>query len=217
MWCYRKNKAVMRDFVLPNKPIINGIWLPGSECLCVRKAVDQGLLKKAKSIILVEKNHKDFTEMLKSAPSLLAVKCVYSALENITLDRFIDYAYLDFLGGLSQSVSRWISNVLSPHLVKNAVIAITQIYATRGSKIIPEQDVFLKGPEGREIRFRYGTLDLHTQRLLILLHRIFSLWDFDIETDAVCKIPIYRDVQHKMMVFKLVNFREPKDFRFHSL
>lgn len=210
-WDYHKNKDIVRSFVLPNKPIINGIWLPGDGCLCINKAAEKGLLNKSKSLLLVERNGCIFNQMRSNAPKFAAIKCTNAKLEQLRLENKIDYAYFDFLGGITRNIAGWLIKEFSPRITKGATIAITQIYATRGSKILPEQDVFLNTPDGTKIREMYGRDNMHIQRVLLLLHRIFHLWHFDIENNLNQdgKIHIYRDRLHKMMVVKLTNFRKP--------
>lgn len=219
-------KQAVRQFVLPDGPINNGIWLAAGKSLCVNHAYQQGLLDTARSVTLVEKDEEVFKNMVASAPPLKSVRCLRTSLEHLRVDDMIDYGFFDFFGGLTEPVSRWMSLQLSPNLGHGATIGITQIVAYRGNKLIPAQEKHLSTSQGTEIRRCYGDKDLRIQCLLLLLHRIFHQWEFCIEEankppyySDDFKIPKYQDKQHFMMVFKLVDFRKPtkKAFRFLPL
>ena len=219
-WQLHKKKQEIRKFVLPDNPITNGIVvLPAQTWLDVTELDENKKLNDVEIIYAVEKELEIYQEMELNSPKHLPVKCVKGKLEKLKLNHSIDYAYLDFLGGMARPVALWMQNSLSNQLTENATVAITQIYATRGSGIIPEQDEFLRGKEGRDIRGqRYkelGHLDKRMQRLLCLIHRIFNMWDFTLEVLDEGEIPIYQDVAHKMIVFKLVDFRKLKPNEFH--
>lgn len=213
-WNWHRNKREIRDFVLPDKPISSGIWLPAQDWLCVLQAIHKGLLKNCKSILAVERDPDIFCKMVQNAPNHPAIQCVNGKLENTAISKSVDYCYLDFLGGFSKPVSLWMERTLSPKLQQDATVVITQIYASRGSKIIPDQAKLLFSDEGLEISRRYesffGEIDRHMKCLLILIHRIFNGWEFDIEVGDDNRPPIYKDLQHKMIVFKLVGFKKSK-------
>ena len=220
-WNWHKNKAIIREFALPEKPIKNSIWLPAQNWLCVSAALNKGLLNKSQNIIAVEQDKATFAEMQQNAPKHKALRCLHQKLENLIVDCPIDYCYLDFLGGISAPIAKWMEQDLSRHLVPQATVVITQIYAWRGSKIIPQQEGLIFEKDGWEVSRRYesffGEIDRHTKCLLILIHRIFNQWDFNIEVDDQNHLPAYRDLQHKMMLFKLIDFMPAKKVCFSPL
>lgn len=206
-WGPRPNKDKARHFVLPEKQIHNGIFLSGSECRDISLAIEKGLCLFAKNIFLIECDKNVYPLMIKNAPKLPFIKCNHSRLENFELNCKIDYANLDFLGTINSSLSAWMSNVLSPKISTGATISITHTNAIRGNKIIPLQDEFLGKIDGVNVRKIYETPNISTQRILILIHRIFCLWDFDIYFNKDDKIPNYIDSVNRMLIFKLMNFR----------
>lgn len=220
-WNWHKNKANIRDFALPEEPIKNSIWLPAQNWMCVTAALNKGLLKNSKNIIAVERDEATFTEMKQNAPKHKALRCLHQKIENLKIDCSIDYCYLDFLGGMSAPIAKWMGENLSRQLVPKATVVITQIYARRGSKIIPQQEKLLFESDGWEVSRRYesffGEIDRHTKCLLILIHRIFRNWDFNIQVDDENHLPVYRDLQHKMILFKLIDFAPAKKVYFTSL
>lgn len=219
-WDYHENKDVIRSFVLPEKPVKHGgIFLAGSKCMCINKFVENNLANNApnNSILLIERLPNVFLEMKQNSPKLPSIKCIHGKLEKLKLNHKIDYAFLDFLGGLSNPISMWMNQMLSPNLIEGATVAITQIFARRGNKIIPQQQTEIYKPEAKNFRMMYSMFNHHTQQVLMLIHRIFHLWDFDIETNNDDKIPRYRDVSHYMTVFKLINFRKSQNNYYRSL
>lgn len=213
-WAYRKNKDAIRRFVLPNYKIKSGIWMPADECCDIKMAESEGLLSKATSLILVESNYKIYCKMKQNAPNIPAIKCVHSKIEILDKIPKIDYAYLDFMGGINNSISKWMSNVLSHNIFEMATIAITQMYCPRNNKIVLAQKPLLNKKEGEFINRYYGYQPENIRLILILLHRIFYMWDFSIEGE---EIPKYKDSVNSMLCFKLVNFRKEKSSVFQPL
>ena len=208
LWHNLRKKDRVRNFILPRKPIVHGIWLPAGECLCIKMAEKYNLIKNSKKIILVEKEKHIYDKMVKNMPKHLNVSPFFGELEKLRLNCKIDYAYLDFLGGLKRSVCEWVSQVLNDHIAVGATIAITQTYNRRNNKTILEQQHRLYGEEGRLIRYYYKKPKENIQRILLLIHRIFYSWDFEIDTmDDNLAVPHYQDTQTSILVFKLVNFK----------
>lgn len=206
-WSYHKNKDRIREFILPKKPIQVGIWLPADECCCVKKAYKAGLLDEAREIHLVERDLDLYEKMVINAPVLPSIKPFYGKLENLVLQQQVDYAYLDYLGGMNRIVSQWMAGTLSPKLTEGATVAITQMLAKRSNKLISAQASLLRQKEGVLVNRCYGHQHPDMQMMLILLHRIFCDWDFEIASDTKGGIPQYRDTVNTMLVFKLVNLR----------
>ena len=206
LWEYAQNKKEARQFALPAQKIINGIWLPSYSGLCVKLAYERGLLRTAKRVILVEKDSDSFRQMEQNTTNIPRRQLLNCDLVEVKLDCQIDYAYLDFCGGINRVIARWISGELSPHLASNATICITQMLAKRNNKILSEQDQFLRTEAGTCIRNAYGVLPLPYQRLLLLIHRLFNKWDFQIEGKDG-EIYKYADSVSTMLLLKLVNFR----------
>jgi hypothetical protein len=211
----RKNKDLIREFVLPDHEIKYGIWLPANSCLCVNKAEKAGLLKNAKRIFLVEKNYEIFQQMSINAPKLPSVKLIHNKIENLCF-RFekrkgFDYAYLDFLGGVTLDICWWLTFNFSSCIVPNATIAITQSYSLRNNNIIKSQRKLLKETEGIIIREHFGlSLPVDEQLRLILIYRLFNWWDFNVCMDEDDCLPKYQDSQNSMIILKLTNFQPRK-------
>lgn len=222
IWEFRGNKNLIRELALPNRPITNGIWLPRKDWLCTTLALRRGLLARAKNIIAVERERKAYEAMCNNAPAHPAIRCIHIDLSRLSLPCKIDYAYLDFYGGLKVSECLWMANELSSHLVSDATIAITQIMACRASVVVPAiRNLLSDRVYRRTIAKMYedydGQLSIHLKSRLLLLHSIFRNWDFEIEPgddqhadEDYGTLPVYRDVTHRMVLFKLVDFKPKK-------
>jgi hypothetical protein len=206
-WRYCPEKAKARKFVLPSLPVTNGIWLPAGEALCVKAAYEAGLLSSAKNLFFVEGKGEEYEKMLETTSHLKNRRPFCGDLANLKLNCKIDYAFLDYLGGINTPIGHWMANELSVNIKEGAQICITHMLACRKNKLLLGQDAILRSPAGSFIRSNYGVLSLALQRILLLVHRVFREWDFEIVPDNDGKIYKYSDSVITMLVLKLVNFR----------
>lgn len=207
LWKFTQEKAKARQFALPLKPIKRGIWLPGDQALCVKSAYDLGLLSNIQIAYLVERDYAIYQKMVETTSDLPGRRPFYGNLDNLVLDGPIDYAYLDYYGGINKRNALWMAKELSPHLEESATICITQMLAARNNPLMRNQDKLLRTDAGSFIRNHYGSLKIQYQRLLLLIHRIFRKWDFEIVPNDRGSIYEYSDSVTTMLLLKLVAFR----------
>ncbi len=207
LWAYATAKKKAREFALPGRPVRNGIWLPAGEALCVRLASQHGLLRAAKTVWLVEVDPDEYARMVENTRQIRGRRLYCGRLENLRLDGLIDYAYLDFFGGVNRDNACWIQNELSPHLDKGATICVTQMLAARNNPIFRQQDGLLRQECGTQLRSDYGVMGIIHQRILMVMHRLFHRWDFDVVVGPDGSLFQYRDSVSTMLLVRMTNFR----------
>jgi hypothetical protein len=206
-WQYAKEKKKARQFALPDREIVNGIWLPADQALCVRLAYENNLMRRIENAILVENDPTIYQKMLDVTTDIPCRRPFLGNLTKINLTFKVDYAFLDYLGGMNVHTAPWMASELSNHLREGATVCITQMLALRGNRLLPKQDFLLRTDAGSFIRNHYGSLKLPYQRILLLVHRIFRDWDFEIVPNEYGHIYEYADSVTTMLLLKLVNFR----------
>ena len=207
LWEYAEEKRGAREFALPRLPITNGLWLPADKALCVGLANDRGLLINAQNVHLVESNGQLYTEMVRNTIKIPNRRPYIGELTKLKFVHKLDYAYLDFLGGMNKHNVPWIATEFSENLTVDATVCITQMLSPRNNPIFSKQDSLLRTEAGEWIRNVYGVTELRIQRILMLLHRIFRKWRFRL-VGKNGSVYSYSDSVSTMLLLKLQKFQE---------
>ena len=105
----RPQKADARVYALEKlryKP--RSLWLPGSECCCVEKAIELKVLDVNSCIILAERQADivaDIKAKITNWKWRKRPRVHHGELSDLSIPWALDFAFLDFLGSLTESLS----------------------------------------------------------------------------------------------------------------
>lgn len=205
----RPQKEDARSYALSDRAIKHAsLWLPGESCLCLMKALESGVLSPHNRVIAVERDARFICGMRRSLNKIRWHHAPYifqGDLADLKIPWLLDFAFLDFLGGLESSVAYWMTRELVHRMVDGSNISITQSYGWRNNKFmyLMYQSVQLGWRDVyREFRHHLRIYDTYIVFPLFIFKCIFNRFDFAI------RCPMwYQDTVRSMIVYKLENFR----------
>ena len=111
-------------------PADTALFLPGSECLCVKSALDAGVISKSTRLLAAECKPAIFRQMVDSLETLEfdhRPTCYpgWVELYGPDLPPDLDLAYFDLCGGLTAVFMKFIDEHVSPRLHPGSMVAFT--------------------------------------------------------------------------------------------
>lgn len=110
----KKARSIALDFKASEHHA--ALFLPGPECKCVREALLL-TMNQRKPLYLFERNKSNWSQIYQNIRGMGCTK--YSLYENVaelTSLGKVDFAYLDFMGSMDESLYNWSKNHLIPSL-----------------------------------------------------------------------------------------------------
>ncbi len=139
-WSERKEKrnASSRMFrmLCGGAPARTAVFLPGADCLCVREALDMGVIGRRTLVVAAERDEATFSAMRETLRSMGFARrpvCLGGFIQRFggdELPKTIDFAYLDLCGHIDGDMALWLEQEMAPRLAPGSVLAMT--YACDG-------------------------------------------------------------------------------------
>lgn len=189
---------------------MRSLWLPGSDGLCVKKAVERGIINRYSHTVFVERDEPTFQRIKRSAGRWVGETLHKPLLHNgqifdLQLPWMIDYSFLDFMGTLDQKTTFWLQDYLAPNLDDGATICLTHAYGFRNNQFLASLRTDFKEGEWKDLYRKLSDESrIKDDNILIplaVLHCVFSEFQFEI------KPPLkYQDSRRSMLLYRLDNF-----------
>lgn len=195
-------KEEIRTLVLPDTVIKCGIWMPSEKASCFMCAKKHDRINDDTIAYFVENNNAVFQKMKTNIGIRENYIFQNKNLHNVQINHFFDYAFFDFCGSITRKDAGWMNNVFQNKILPNATVAITHMFSNRNNKFLLEQDKFLRSKSGALLREKYGVVHVEIQRIIMLIHNIFSKWTFDLQVPK----DTYKHSVSSMLIFKMSNF-----------
>jgi len=175
----RPEKALARDYIFDSLGRHqSGLFLPAGQCLCVRKALDYGVLDRDSHIVAVERDVDVAHIMRRTLATLPVSSTVHEGqLHTLQLDQPLDLAFIDLNGLLDANIARWVYHELAPNLSPDAAVIFTLAHSWRNNRFMPNCQRYL-------LRHRYEFVDALADEL--------SCHDMDL----VCTVALFRVLFH---------------------
>lgn len=217
-WNNRLQKVDARNYALESVGLRkSSLWLPGSGCLCIREAVKKGIVGRDSSVILVERSQSVIDLVKHYADNRLKNQNVvihFGELSSLHLSSSLDYAFIDFMGGLNHSIVEWMKGELSQNLLPGATVCVTHSYGWRNNKFLDRVYAYCKSDgivEWNNLVDQIGSDDRNIVLPLFLLNS-------SIKGTASISWPMkYQDSQRSMLLYKIENIQPESEFSFNSV
>jgi hypothetical protein len=145
-WCAQKRPAKdeIRNWTFNIKQEAkHAIFLPSSDGVCVKKALEKLVIGNQTLLKFVERNGPNFDKMIKVKNSLVRqkcinkdlVKCIYGELSSVVLtdeEPPVDLLNADLCGNINGDLFSWLFGHLRPRLAENAFLSFTFYCIPRG-------------------------------------------------------------------------------------
>jgi hypothetical protein len=201
LWTGFAKAAVRTAAVSGKRNCRHALFLPGSNCLCVKQAIQTGLVDPNNThVTLVERNREVFRLIESQLPelNLKSVDLYHEELHRLKVQSQIDFAFIDLLGTVTRELATWGAEVLSPQLADDAVISVTLNKAWRNNQFMSS-----KHKEWRDGNRLFETsVRLNIHRDSILVASICALEDMFPRCRSLLSVHEYKDTQ-PMALFRL--------------
>jgi hypothetical protein len=214
-WGGRYYKRQARTFSLDNLPAPpRSLWMPSDECICVKEAIEKGVLDRTSEIIAVERDRAIYSRMLATLGSLGFLRpprTFNCELSTVRLPFDLDLVNIDLCGSLTADVVVWAEETLSRHIVEGCTIILTTRFGWRNNPfLIHAERRFLNEYRriAEEVTLEIGSR--HEKEVVPLLVFMSALHGYVAHTTALRYYDFTDNdrVHHQpMMLYRMENLR----------
>jgi hypothetical protein len=205
----RTNKNIVRKVAAPRRLAHNTLWMPGAQLLDFGDALY--LHKKIGfdgNHILVERDvvvAAQIQATLDTMPWVVRPQLYINHLHRLVLEKPLDYAHFDFLGGLTQQNAHWISNNLK--VSKGAEIYFTFTRAARNNPFFAQCEYLIRTKDEFKEAFDVEIKDLERRDIrvacyYVVLRSLLRGMNFVVHE----RPQKYRDRRHPMVMYGFTGF-----------
>lgn len=207
----RPEKDLARDQVfLGLGRVQTALFLPAEKCLCVKRAIEHGVIDDRTRLLAVERDPAVAQRMEKNLHAIgVRATVIRSWLHTTRLPISVDLAFLDFNGVIDLRTARWLANHLAARLNKNATVIFTLAHAWRNNRFMPRCHDLLLSQHRQlvgDIAEELDTDNLDIVCMIAVFRTIFSDWEFRVDYRLKyrdrCSVP--------MTVYRLYGFGKRK-------